>query len=135
MSRCYNPNNCRYARYGGAGVTVCEEWRDSPKAFIEWALANGWKEGLQLDKDILSEKLGIKPYYGPETCMFVTHAVNTRQSTSRKTAYGKNKRIKVSQETANEIRTKYQTGSYSQRKLAQEYGVSQNTICRIVNTN
>jgi len=28
--RCYNPNTARYAKYGGAGVTVCDRW--NPKA-------------------------------------------------------------------------------------------------------
>ena len=26
MARCYNPSNPAYNRYGGRGITVCEEW-------------------------------------------------------------------------------------------------------------
>ena len=26
--RCTNPNNNRYARYGGRGITICERWDD-----------------------------------------------------------------------------------------------------------
>lgn len=26
MHRCYNPNNKRFARYGGRGITVCQRW-------------------------------------------------------------------------------------------------------------
>ncbi len=28
MARCYNPTSSRYARYGGRGIQVCEEWHD-----------------------------------------------------------------------------------------------------------
>ncbi len=32
-SRCHNPNDPRYADYGGRGIYVCEEWRDSFEVF------------------------------------------------------------------------------------------------------
>lgn len=32
-SRCYNENNASYPDYGGRGITVCEEWRNSFEAF------------------------------------------------------------------------------------------------------
>ena len=32
--RCYNPNNSRYKSYGGAGVTVCKDWRESFALFL-----------------------------------------------------------------------------------------------------
>jgi len=31
--RCYNLNHKNYSRYGGRGITVCDEWRDSFLAF------------------------------------------------------------------------------------------------------
>jgi len=31
-------------------ITVCDEWRDSPVKFYEWALANGYSDRLQLDR-------------------------------------------------------------------------------------
>ena len=39
-----------YARYGGRGITICDEWRDSFQAFYDWCMANGWKTGLQIDR-------------------------------------------------------------------------------------
>jgi hypothetical protein len=33
ISRCHNPNNKCYYRYGGRGITVCQEWRDDFSAF------------------------------------------------------------------------------------------------------
>lgn len=31
--RCYNPKHKQYKDYGGRGITVCDEWRDSFEAF------------------------------------------------------------------------------------------------------
>lgn len=31
--RCLNPNDDKYAAYGGRGITVCDAWRDSFEAF------------------------------------------------------------------------------------------------------
>ena len=48
--RCYNPSSPAYKYYGGRGIKVCDEWLNNPKAFIEWALKNGWGKGLTLDR-------------------------------------------------------------------------------------
>jgi hypothetical protein len=34
-ARCLNPKCRQYRYYGGAGVTICERWRDSPETFIK----------------------------------------------------------------------------------------------------
>jgi len=81
--RCYNENNDRYYMYGGRGISICPEWLNSSDKFIQWSLSNGYKKGLQLDKDILSKKLGINPpVYSPETCMFITPQKNQSCKTS-----------------------------------------------------
>lgn len=33
-ARCTNPNNPMYYRYGGRGITVCEEWKNNFKNFL-----------------------------------------------------------------------------------------------------
>lgn len=38
MSRCYRSKDIHYNAYGKRGITVCKEWKNKPKAFIEWAL-------------------------------------------------------------------------------------------------
>ena len=43
--RCYNKNAKSYKDYGGRGIKMCDEWLNNPKAFCDWAVANGYKEG------------------------------------------------------------------------------------------
>ena len=45
-ARCSNENNKYYKDYGGRGIIVCNEWKNSSKNFIEWALSNGWDNKL-----------------------------------------------------------------------------------------
>lgn len=74
MSRCYNKNTRMYKFYGGRGVIVCEEWKNDYQKFLDWALGNGWKEGVELDKDTKGDGM----LYSPETCCFVTSKKNQR---------------------------------------------------------
>lgn len=84
MDRCYNPNVPNYRKYGGAGITICDEWLNNPVAFIEWSLENGWKRGLTIDKDILCNKLKISPkIYSPDTCLWITKEENSRHITNK----------------------------------------------------
>ena len=39
--RCHNPNANEYNRYGGRGITICEEW-SSFENFRKWAMSNGY---------------------------------------------------------------------------------------------
>lgn len=34
IQRCHNPDAKDFARYGGRGITVCDEWRNSLRAFM-----------------------------------------------------------------------------------------------------
>jgi len=68
--RCYRHGNCRYYRYGGRGITVCPGWKKNSRAFVEWAKAHGYKEGLQIDR------INNDGDYSPANCRFVTHREN-----------------------------------------------------------
>jgi len=49
--RCYNKKRKDYSKYGGKGVTMSKEFKNSSTTFIEFCLSNGWEQGLEIDKD------------------------------------------------------------------------------------
>ncbi len=80
--RCCNPNDPAFHNYGGRGISVCKQWIDDPKAFVEWGLVNGWKSELAIDR---TDNNGN---YEPTNCRFVTQAVNNGNQRDHKKASG-----------------------------------------------
>lgn len=78
-ARCYRKTTAPYKNYGDRGIIVCEEWRESFIAFRDWALANGYVEGLSLDR------IDPNGNYEPKNCRWVTMKVqeNNRRNNRR----------------------------------------------------
>lgn len=74
MRRRCNPNtkDPRNKNWAGKGVRVCDEWQDFSK-FEEWSLANGYREGLSLDR------IDSDGNYEPSNCEWVTRSVNSKR--------------------------------------------------------
>lgn len=73
-NRCLNPNHKSYKNYGGRGIKLCEQWLDFSN-FYEWALNNGYKEGLSIERE------NVNGDYEPSNCHWATakeQANNTR---------------------------------------------------------
>lgn len=49
IRRTTNPNHGSYADYGGRGITVCPEWRDSFEAFAR-DMGPTYRDGLSIDR-------------------------------------------------------------------------------------
>lgn len=64
--RCYWKNYKAYSFYGGKGIVVCDEWKDSFEAFRQWALNNGYSDELTLDR------IDINKNYEPDNCRWTT---------------------------------------------------------------
>ena len=83
-----------------------------------WALGNGYKENLQIDRKDTNGN------YCPENCHFITNMENQRNK--------RNSKIK-SLKIANEIRELYIMEGWTQKQLAEKYNVAQGFISRIIN--
>lgn len=75
-SRCYNKNVAIYPHYGGRGISVCDEWKDSFKAFEDWALSHGYNDKLTI------ERIDVNKGYGPDNCTWVTKHQQMKNKTN-----------------------------------------------------
>ncbi len=76
LNRCYNTHIKNYKNYGGRGIAVCDEWKNDFQAFYDWAVCNGYDEGLQIDR------IDNDGNYEPSNCRFVTRKQNCNNKRS-----------------------------------------------------
>lgn len=87
--RCYYPTTNGYERYGGRGIKMCDEWINNPQSFYNWAINNGYKEGLTIDR------IDVNGNYEPSNCRWATKEVqdNNRRNNRKITYKGETKTL------------------------------------------
>ena len=112
--RCGNPKAPNYPNYGGRGIAVCEEWRKF-RAFHEWAVANGYRKGLPIDR---RDNNGP---YSPDNCRFISTAENTQNS----------RQAKINAAIARKIRARKANGETA-RAIAKSLHLSEKLVGDVI---
>lgn len=104
LQRCGNPNVKSYKDYGGRGITVCDRWKNSLRAFID-------DMGLRPSPRHSIERINHNGNYEPGNCKWATKAEQARNTRTNKYV---------------EVDGKWIT----QSELARMLGVSPSTVCQ-----
>ena len=102
-NRCTCESWEHFNNYGGRGITVCDEWKNSFEAFRDWAIANGYQDDLTIDR------IDVNGNYEPSNCRWATN--KEQCNNTRKTVY-----------------LEYQGKRQSIKQWADELGINYNTL-------
>lgn len=72
--RCYNQKSISYKNYGAKGIKICDEWKNNPKLFYNWAIENGYRDDLTIDR------IDSNKDYCPKNCRWVDWKTQMRNT-------------------------------------------------------
>lgn len=100
--RCLNQKANHYDAYGGRGITMCDEWLADFMNFYNWAMANGYREDLTIDR------IDNNGNYKPNNCRWVTQYEQCRNT--RRSIYITYKgKTQILKDWCTELKLNYQT--------------------------
>lgn len=90
--KCYEAMKDRvryYPNWVNKGIKICDEWRNNPSSFFEWAMKNGYTDSLTLDR------IDVYGNYEPSNCRWITkrEQQNNKTNTRWVTINGERKTI------------------------------------------
>lgn len=91
--RCYNKNVGKYKNYGGRGIGVCKEWRESFIPFYNWAIKSGYNKNAKYGECTI-DRIDVNGNYCPENCRWVD--LKIQQNNRRNNIYVTDGNIKES---------------------------------------
>jgi hypothetical protein len=89
--RCYQKSSAGYRNYGGRGISVCEDWICSYENFRDWAILNGYKDDLTLDR------IDSNGNYEPSNCRFSTYFQQANNKRTNRIITYKNVQLTLAQ--------------------------------------
>lgn len=76
-NRCFYSGDKHFSDYGGRGITVCDEWKNSFEAFHDWAMPNGYADNLTIDR------VDNDGNYEPSNCRWITMKEQCKNRTKK----------------------------------------------------
>ena len=118
--RCYYRKSVSYKYYGAKGIKVCEEWRNSFEAFRNWAMANGYRDDLTIDR------IDPEGDYTSENRHWITKSENIAKANS-------NRRNSWAKLTPDDVRwVRQMAGIVPQNEMARRFGVARSSIWQVI---
>lgn len=121
--RCYNPNRANFKWYGGKGIVVCDMWLESFDAFHHWAITNGYKQGLSIDR------IDSDSNYSPSNCRWITIQENVLLSRNGSFGGENHPKAKLTFDSVLHIRQK----TMPNKAYCELYNVDRTTISKLQN--
>lgn len=117
--RCFSNTeaNKDYKNYGGRGITMCAEWKNDFVSFYNWAINNGYKENLTIDR------INNNGNYEPKNCRWATKREQAQNKRGIYKLFYKGKYMLIS-DIAKEIGIKHKTIL----KRYHKYGICEKTF-------
>jgi hypothetical protein len=116
IQRCKDENAINYKNYGGKGISVCEEWSNFDN-FCKWALSNGYKQGLSI------ERKNNNDGYSSDNCIWIERSHQARNTSNNI----------HSVEDIKNIKKDYVTTLMTFKDISEKYNDSEGNIGNIIN--